>query len=213
MKTASRVALMSVVLVVVLVAAAGAGVAMYARVTGLRANVASSETEARAARFVRTWSVPQEIRERKNPVPLSNEVLAEGMAHYADHCASCHAADGSGNTEIGRGLYPKAPDMRAAATRSLTDGELFYVIEHGVRFTGMPGWSTGTEAEETSTWHLVHFIRRLPQLTAEELARVEELQPRSLEQARQEILEEQFLKGTDVAAPEAPATHHRGAEK
>jgi hypothetical protein len=77
----------------------------------------------------------------------------------------------------------------------------------------MPGWSTGTEAGETSTWHLVHFIRRLPELTAEELARVEELQPRSLEQARQKILEEQFLKGTDVAAPEAPATHHPGAEK
>src|SRR4029450_9803517 len=90
------------------------------------------------------------------PVPASADGLAEGLAHYADHCASCHAIDGSGDTEMGRGLFPKAPDMRGAPTQSMTDGELFYVIEHGIRFTGMPGWSTGSAEGETASWQLVH---------------------------------------------------------
>jgi mono/diheme cytochrome c family protein len=68
------------------------------------------------------------------------------MEHFADHCASCHANDGSGDTELGRNLWPKAPDMRAAPTQRLTDASCFYIIEHGVRFTGMPAWSTGTAA-------------------------------------------------------------------
>ena len=115
------------------------------------------------------------------------------MAHYADHCANCHANDGSGDTEMGRGLFPKAPDMRLAGTQELSDGELFYIIEHGIRFTGMPGWSTGTAAGEESTWQLVHFLRRLPRLTAEELEAMKQRNPRSPEESRLEIEEERIL--------------------
>ena len=68
------------------------------------------------------------------------EVIAAGMAHYADHCAACHANDGSAETQIGLGMYPRPPDMRQPATQTLTDGELFYIIENGVRLTGMPAW-------------------------------------------------------------------------
>ena len=57
--------------------------------------------------------------------------------------------------------------MRAANTQSLTDGELFSIIEHGIRLTGMPGWGTGTPESERDSWSLVHFIRRLPKVTPE----------------------------------------------
>ena len=76
-------------------------------------------------------------------MPNTEEAIAEGRAHFADHCASCHANDGSGDTEMGRGLYPRAPDMRLAATQNLEDHELFYIIENGIRLTGMPAWGTG----------------------------------------------------------------------
>ena len=102
---------------------------------------------------------------------------------------------------MGRGFFPKAPDMRAAATQDMTDGELFYVIEHGIRFTGMPAWSTGTPDGETSSWQLVHAIRHLPRLTAAEQERMEALVPRSPEEIRQEIEEEQFLSGGDEPPP------------
>ena len=149
--------------------------------------------ETKVAGLARRFAVPSDVRDRRNPVSPSPEVLEEGMAHFADHCASCHANDGSGNTEQGRGLYPKAPDMRLPATQRLTDGELFFIIERGVRFTGMPAWGTGTAAGEQSTWHLVHFIRRLPQLTAAELEQMKGMNPRSPEEIRQEIEEERFL--------------------
>jgi mono/diheme cytochrome c family protein len=125
-------------------------------------------------------------------------VVDAGRAHFADHCASCHANDGSGDTEMGRNLFPKAPDMRLPATQSLTDGELFWIIEHGVRFTGMPGWSTGTKEGEVASWHLVHFIRHLPDITAAELEHMAERNPRSPEEVRQDIEAERFLRGEDV---------------
>jgi mono/diheme cytochrome c family protein len=119
--------------------------------------------------------------------------VAGGMAHFADHCAVCHANDGSGQTEMGRGLYPKAPDMRLDATQQLSDGELFYIIEHGIRFTGMPGWRNGTEAGEQSSWQLVHFMRHLPKLTEAELETMKARNPRSPDEIRYEIEEERFL--------------------
>jgi mono/diheme cytochrome c family protein len=149
--------------------------------------------------------VPAAEARRTNPVARTDAALAEGLAHYADHCASCHAIDGSGNTEMGRGLFPPAPDMRAAATQEMTDGELFYVIEHGIRFTGMPAWSTGRADGETASWQLVHVVRHLPRLTEEERTRMEAQLPRSPEEIRQEIAEEEFLSGGD-----APPTVHTG---
>jgi mono/diheme cytochrome c family protein len=57
--------------------------------------------------------------------------------------------------------------MRTATTQGLTDGEIFYIIVNGVRFTGMPAFGTGTEdaAGEELAWQLVHFVRQLPTLT------------------------------------------------
>ena len=186
------------VLTLALVVCAGVG---YVVTTGLRAAPQPSAVEAAMARRVRGLAVPRAYARRVNPVSLSPDVLSAGLSHYADHCASCHAADGSGKTELGAGLFPKAPNMREAATQRLTDGELFYVIEHGIRFTGMPAWSTGTAAGETASWQLVHAIRRLPRLTAVERGRMETLTPRSPEAVRQEIEEEEFLNGGDEPPP------------
>ena len=110
---------------------------------------------------------------------------------------------------MGQSLYPRAPDMRQPATQNLTDGELFYIIENGVKLTGMPAWDTGTPEGELASWHLVHFIRRLPSLTEAELAEMEELNPRSAEEWR--ALEEQrrFLSGELPLPSRAPEPTHR----
>ena len=122
MKTRTAALIGSLGTLVVLVA----GTIVYARVTGLRASGQPSSVEEAVARGVRRFAVPSTEARRANPVAASEGVLAEGLAHYADHCASCHAIDGSGSTDMGRGFFPKAPDMRAAATQGMTDGELFY---------------------------------------------------------------------------------------
>jgi len=164
----------------VAVAAVG-GIAAFAWIgsRGISARAVPGAIETAVARSMRRLAIPNGERNRVNPVKATPPVIAEGMAHYADHCAACHANDGSGETELGLGLYPKPPDMRQPATQSLTDGELFYIIENGVRLTGMPAWSTGTTEGERASWHLVHFIRQLPKLTGEEIARMESLNPKS----------------------------------
>ena len=167
----------------------------YIVTTGVSARPDPGALEVRTARTIRTLAIRPRVRGVTNPVPATDAVIMEGMEHFADHCAVCHGNDGSGNTEMGRGLYPRAPDMRLPATQNLSDAELFYIIENGVRLTGMPGWATGTKAGETSSWHLVHFIRHLPELTAEEAERMEELTPKSPQAVRQQIEEEKFLQG------------------
>jgi mono/diheme cytochrome c family protein len=165
----------------------------YVRTSGLESRSEPGAIETRLARVARRLAVPDADRRLRNPVAATPENLAAGMAHYADHCASCHANDGSGETQMGLGLFPKAPDMRLAPTQELSDGELFYVIENGIRFTGMPAWATGTEEGKTSSWQLVQFVRHLPLLTAAELEQMRGMNPRSPEEIRLEIEEERFL--------------------
>ena len=162
---------------------------------GLSAREQPSAVEELAARSFRRLATSRAERDKRNPVATSPQVLAAGRAHFADHCASCHANDGSGNTEIGRGLYPKAPDMRLAATQSLTDGELFSIIRNGIRLTGMPAWGSGTPEDDLGTWGLVHFIRHLPRISAEELTEMRQLNPRSPAEIEKEREIERFLAG------------------
>lgn len=167
----------------------------YVRVTGLSARPAPGAAEARLADALRGLAIPGAARQRQNPEPASAASIADGLAHFADHCAVCHGADGSGDAAVGRGLFPRAPDMRAAATQRLTDGELFYVIENGIRFTGMPAFATGTTEGEAASWRLVHFLRQLPRLSEEQRDAIAALTPRSPLQIRQEIEEDAFLNG------------------
>lgn len=178
---------------------------------GIGAKATPTPLETKMARQVRAWAIPRDAFYRQNPVPAGPEAIAEGMAHFADHCASCHANDGSGDTEMGRGLYPKAPDMRLLATQQLSDGALFYIIENGVRLTGMPAWGTGTPEGELSTWRLVHFIRRLPKLSDDERTQMEDLNPKSKDEWREGEEIRKFLEG-DSDAPNAspPPPPHKG---
>jgi mono/diheme cytochrome c family protein len=152
----------------------------YLRVTGLRGQPEPGAFETRVARAARSLAIPGDARARNNPLASSTDALAPGLEHFAKFCAMCHANDGSGKkTAIGNGLYPKPPDLRSAATQNLTDGELFYIIENGVRFTGMPAFGTGTPdpAGEKQVWQLVFFIRHLPRITPAEITWMEGLNP------------------------------------
>ena len=139
---------------------------------GFSAQEEPSWIEKLLARHARKIATPQGAKELKNPYPVTPEGSAEASEHWMDHCSSCHGLDGRGDTTIGRNLYPKAPNMADTETQGLTDGELFYIISNGVRFTGMPAW--GSEDSPESIWQLVAHIRRLPQLSPEELRLMQE---------------------------------------
>ena len=191
----------AVALAIALAAAAG----LAALRGGISARPEPSALEAALARRVRHLAIPASARARANPVSAGDDVIAQGRAHFADHCASCHGNDGKGRTEIGLALYPRSPDLTVPATQDLSDGELFYIIENGVRFTGMPGWGAAGRPEES--WKLVRFIRHLPELSDAELRDMGRLNPRSAEEWKEQQEEDEFLGGADGSAP--PPSGHR----
>ena len=174
---------------------------------GLSVHDKPTAVEVFLARRLRTWAVPSDLREAKNPVPLTPEVLAEARAHFADHCATCHGNDGKGS-DMGTRMHPHAPDMTLAATQSMSDGELFATIENGIRLTGMPGWGTGTAESAYGSWTLVHFIRHLPKLAPAEMAEMETLNPKTPAEWRQIEEEEAFLANDGDRPAPSPADAH-----
>jgi mono/diheme cytochrome c family protein len=134
--TMKRGTLLLIVFVVVLGLLVAAGVSILH--DGLSARGKPSALEAWVARNARQMSAPSGAHRATNPIADSPEVQREARLHFADHCAICHGNDGSGNTMIGTGLYPKPPDLRGEETQKLSDGDIFWIIENGVRLTGMP---------------------------------------------------------------------------
>ena len=175
--------------------------------TGFSAKTEPHAVEVFLARQIRHLAIPIEQRNAPNPVLRSPDLLKEGMAHFADHCALCHANDGSGQTPIGKNVYPKAPDLRLPDTQSMSDGELFWVIHNGIRFTAMPAWGEGEPAQDQDSWKLVHFIRHLPQLTPEELEQMKILNPKTKKDLEEEAAFDQFLQGDDAAAGRTTSGH------
>jgi len=174
---------------------------------GLSARVQPGALERWMARQARALAVPKDARSRENPVADSPQVQADARAHWADHCAACHANNGSGDVEMGKHMYPPAPDMRQPETQQLTDGDLFFIIQNGIRMTGMPAWGSGSQHDEQDSWKLVRFIRHLPQLTADEEREMQALNPKSPDELKEEQDERDFLNG-DQSHEHAEHHHH-----
>jgi len=175
---------------------------------GLSARETPSTVEKFAATTARKLAVPSKYSQLRNSVLASPENVQAGMEHFADHCATCHANDGSGDTMFGKGMYPKPPDMRTPGTQSMNDGELYYTIENGVRLSGMPAFGEERIAGgDTDTWKLVLFIRHLPNLTADDLQRMMQLNPKTEHDRQEEKQEEDFLRGNN------PQTQKNGSHQ
>ncbi len=145
------------------------------------------------ARALRKAAIPRPSREQQNPIVMDDAKRAQARAHWADHCATCHAPDGSGVGVIGDGMYPRAPDMRTAITQDLTDGELYWIIQNGIRLSGMPAWGEG-KADDPGTWELVAFVRSLPGLTKDEVEAIQSAMPMSAHERAEREAEEVFLR-------------------
>lgn len=156
----------------------GVAIAAFLHGRGISARRVPTSVETQVARAAWRYLVPRGVGMRQNPIELTPATLRAGLERFADQCAMCHAKDGSGDTAIGRGLHPRAPDLRAAGTQALSDGELFYAIEEGIPWTGMPAWSNGTAAGARDSWALVHVVRHLPKLTPADTKSLERRPPR-----------------------------------
>ena len=190
-----------IILVVIVLGVVVVGWNMMSR--GFSARMSPNRLESFIAPKVRNLAIPSNARQATNPIADSPEVFAQAMEHFADHCAVCHSADGSGDTHIGKGLFPKVPDLRQNDTQDLSDGEIYYIIENGVRYTGMPAFGQGDDnGQDEDTWKLVRFIRHFPHLTPEQVQQVDQMTPKSPMELQQEQDIQNFLQGG-----EAPLSH------
>ena len=158
--------------------------------------------EAFAAQTARRMAVTSEAKKLRAP-PTSPELLQEARMHWASHCATCHGVGGAGDTAMGQRLYPRAPDMRATSTQRQSDGELYSAIKNGIRLTGMPAWGEPGD-DDLESWGLVAFIRTLPDLTERELAEIRAHLPRTPHELREELEEDEFLRG-EPPSPSSPS--------
>lgn len=156
-------------LLLLLVAIVVAGAALLIH-RGFRATNQPSALETIAARAVRNYSIPDAARNETNPLEATSQNLQDGREAFLAECQTCHGHDGSGHTPVGQSLYPRVPDLRAARTQGLTDGEIHYIIENGVELTGMPAWGNPHEVRNAGGWKLVLYIRSLRALTQQEQA-------------------------------------------
>src|SRR5262249_55514890 len=94
------------------------------------------------------------------PPPVDTAAnIEEGLAHYGVDCRLCHGIDGPGQTPPGKWMYPRAADLTSERVQSYSDQELFWIINNGIRFTGMPGF--GKLETPDHIWGLVKYVRTL----------------------------------------------------
>jgi thiosulfate dehydrogenase len=97
----------------------------------------------------------------KNPIPASEENLIAGAKLYVDHCAGCHGVPSNPDSQFGKSFNPPVPAFFKEAP-DMPENQNFYIIQHGIRWTGMPDWNK--TLNETQIWKLVTFLSNIQKL-------------------------------------------------
>jgi mono/diheme cytochrome c family protein len=140
------------------------GAMLGASLQGCTAGKRPSQGETSLANAAKDVAIPLEAGKKTNPLPETDEVVSQGQEVFLGSCAQCHGADARGDTEIGRNMYPPAMDLSSSHVQHWSDAELFWIIQNGVRLTGMPSWKSSIS--DNNTWKLARFIHHLPRLDA-----------------------------------------------
>jgi cytochrome c553 len=102
--------------------------------------------------------------------PLDDPALVRrGASHYDLGCSPCHGNVQERTPRIPQAMLPPPPYLPGRVSRWQPE-ELFYIVKHGVKFTGMPAWPALQRDDEV--WAVVAFLRRLPELAPQEYVRL-----------------------------------------
>ena len=96
-----------------------------------------------------------------NPIPDTEAAQKEGAEHFQHHCQICHGLDGQ-NTGVpfAEKMSPPVANLASSDIQKYADGQLKWIIENGIRLTGMPAWKGILEDDEM--WKITRFLRHLP---------------------------------------------------
>jgi mono/diheme cytochrome c family protein len=120
------------------------------------ADGAHSRLEARIMPAVLHASIVRHASGETNPVALNEDNLKAGVDTYKAMCARCHSTPEGKASIYGQSFYPAAPQLPKGMAQ-YTDSQLFWLIKHGIRNTGMPAWGSMLSDEET--WQLVSLLK------------------------------------------------------
>jgi mono/diheme cytochrome c family protein len=143
-------------------------VTLGALLQGCSADKRPSQEENTLANAAKDVAIPLEAGRKQNPLPETDEIVSQGQEVFLGSCAECHNADGRGDTTVGRNMAPPAMDLSSSHVQHWSDAELFWIIQNGVRLTGMPAWRSSIS--ENDTWRLARFIHKLPRVNASSAA-------------------------------------------
>ncbi|MGH9394142.1 MAG: c-type cytochrome [Terriglobales bacterium] len=132
-----------------------------------------SAIETKLANAAKDVVIPLEAERAANPTPNTDLTLAQGRQVFIAHCAMCHSTDGKSQNQLGLAMYPPAMDLTSPHVQNWKDQELYWIIQNGIRLTGMPSWQ-GIVSPDV-TWKLARYIHALPQLTPLKLAQLDAL--------------------------------------
>jgi mono/diheme cytochrome c family protein len=140
------------------------GAMLGALLQGCTAGKQPSQEETGLANAAKDVTIPLEAGKMKNPLPETDEVVSQGQEVFLGSCAQCHGADARGDTNVGRNMYPPAMDLSSPHVQHWSDAELFWIIQNGVRLTGMPSWKSSIS--DNDTWKLARFIHNISRVDA-----------------------------------------------
>jgi mono/diheme cytochrome c family protein len=157
------------ILVAALVALLGGFAVIYAGIYDVAATEPHSPVTSWLLETVRTRSIKAHAAGIHVPPGLDDPAkVIIGVEHYAAHCAVCHGAPGVPKGDIAHGLYPQPPNLAEAAER-YSPAELFWIVKHGIKMTGMPAWNDHSDSE---LWATVSFLEKLPGMSEQDYARL-----------------------------------------
>ncbi|MES1930911.1 cytochrome c family protein [Salinisphaera dokdonensis CL-ES53] len=114
-------------------------------------------------------SIEQQASGIEAPELGSEDQLLAGAANFEAMCSECHAPPGRRQSVAARGMYPRPPELTHAAEEK-SAGEIFWVIKHGIKASGMPAWG-GSHSDE-DMWAMTAFVEKLPDMSAAEYDRL-----------------------------------------
>ena len=149
--------------VIVALAVLAGGSYLYLRLGYLtfRADIPPSALEANQAMAFLDASAGRRAPDQKSPIAPMEANLGEGVKLYKTYCAACHGAPGHPEKNFGHPFYPPAPQFMEEAP-DMPESQNFYIIQHGIRWTGMPAWNDTLSHEEI--WKLVTFLSHMNKL-------------------------------------------------
>jgi mono/diheme cytochrome c family protein len=161
-----------------------ASIVIHAGIYNIGADTPNSQPAFWLLETVRQRSIAARATDIVVPTDLDDpKRIASGAAEYDEMCSGCHLAPGMKRTEISRGLYPRAPELRRGS--DLTPAEEFWVVKHGIKMTGMAAW--GVTHDDELLWDVVAFLRKLPELTTDQYQALVKGAPKTHDEMMQEM--------------------------